>query len=178
VFDLGAGNGALCRALLANGFEVVGMEPDEEGARFARANALGIRIYELTVEDDPVAILADWPGQFDVVVSTEVIEHLYAPDCLPNFARALIRPGGVLLITTPYHGYIKNLVISLFGKWDQHADPLVTGGHIKFFSRRTISALLERCGYEVVAFSGVGRIPFLWKSMVVTARQRQEASHR
>ena len=72
-------------------------------------------------------------------------------------------------MTTPYHGYLKNLAISVIGGWDRHADPLWDGGHIKFFSRRTITRLLNEAGFRVVSFNGVGRLHYLWKSMVVVA---------
>jgi hypothetical protein len=49
------------------------------------------------------------------------------------------------------------------------------GGHIKFWSRNTLSLLLQESGFEVVAFSGVGRFPYLWKSMVLVARKNGHA---
>jgi hypothetical protein len=66
---------------------------------------------------------------------------------------------GYLIITTPYHGYLKNLVISLLNKWDFHFTALRRGGHNKFFSRRTITRLLTDNGFNVVGFSGVGGSP-------------------
>lgn len=107
---------------------------------------------------------------FDAVISTEVIDHLFLPAALPRFARAVLKPGGHLIVTTPYHGYLKNLLICLIGKWDSHHTPLWDGGHIKFWSRRTLTALLEESGFVVVRFMGAGRLPWLWKSMVLAAR--------
>ena len=104
------------------------------------------------------------------MVSTEVIEHLFSPHLLPVFARGMLAPGGVLILTTPYHGYLKNLLLSLFGKWDHHHTALWHGGHVKFWSRATLSTLLEGNGFELIAFHGVGRIPLLWKSMVLVAK--------
>lgn len=169
VLDLGAGNGALCRELVAAGYEVVGVEPDGAGLTIARQHSPGVRFYQLAVDDSPDPVLADYPEGFDVVVSTEVIEHLYAPRQLAAFARAVLRKNGHLLVTTPHHGYLKNLAISLVNGWDRHADPLWDGGHIKLFSRKTITRLLEEGGFRVTHFGGVGRVPRLWKSMVVVA---------
>jgi 2-polyprenyl-6-hydroxyphenyl methylase/3-demethylubiquinone-9 3-methyltransferase len=110
-------------------------------------------------------------GGFDAAVSTEVIEHLYAPHLLPRFAHALVRPGGHLVLTTPYHGYWKNLALSLFDKWDHHHTALWHGGHIKFFSRRTLTRLLTENGWQVRRFRGIGRLPGLWKSMLLVAQR-------
>jgi len=67
---------------------------------------------------------------------------------------------------------LKNLVWSIFNYWDAHHAALWEGGHIKFFSRKTLSKLLETTGFEVVAFRGVRRLPFLWSSMILVARKR------
>lgn len=169
VLDLGAGNGALCHALLLEGYDVVGVEPDAEGVRIARQKCPQAEFYQLAVDDGPAQVLADYPQGFDAVVSTEVIEHLYAPRQLAAFAQGVLRDGGHLVLTTPHHGYLKNLAISLVNGWDRHADPLWDGGHIKLFSRKTITRLLEEEGFRVTRFGGVGRLPPLWKSMLVVA---------
>jgi len=169
VLDLGAGNGALCRAMVEAGYEVVGVEPDAEGIGIARQQCPQAQFYQIGVDDSPDVVRSGHPDGFDIVVSTEVLEHLYAPRRLPAFAHAVLRRGGHLLVTTPYHGYLKNLAISLAGAWDRHADPLWDGGHIKLFSRRTITRLLNEAGFRIVSFGGVGRLPYLWKSMVVVA---------
>lgn len=169
VIDLGAGNGALCRTMAEAGHTVAGIEPDAAGVEIARRQSPQAQIYQLGVDDAPDAVLRDHPDGFDIAVSTEVLEHLYAPRRLPAFAHAVLRRGGHLLVTTPYHGYLKNLAISVVGGWDRHADPLWDGGHIKLFSRRTISLLLNEAGFRIVSFGGVGRAPYLWKSMVVVA---------
>jgi hypothetical protein len=83
----------------------------------------------------------------------------------------VLKPGGYLVLSTPYHGYLKNLALSLTGKWDFHHSPLRDGGHIKFWSRKTLTELLETEGFHVTDFIGVGRIPYLWKSMVIVARK-------
>lgn len=170
VLDLGCGNGALCAELRRRGYDVAGVENDAEGLELARRAAAGIPFYRFGVQDDP-AQLARREPPFDAVVSTEVVEHLYAPHLLPRFAHAVLRPGGHLVITTPYHGYLKNLVLSLSNKWDSHHTALWHGGHIKFWSRRSLSQLLQENGFRVIAFAGLGRMPYLWKSMLLVAQR-------
>lgn len=72
-----------------------------------------------------------------------------------------------MIISTPYHGYIKNLALSVLNRWDRHFFALVEGAHIKFWSKKTLSMLLERNGWSVKKYYGAGRIPFLWKSMIM-----------
>lgn len=172
VLDLGCGNGALCADLASAGFDVVGCDPSEDGIGFARRTHPGIPFHQLGVYDDPAALDG---GGFDVVVSTEVIEHLFLPRSLPRFASAVLRSGGNLILTTPYHGYIKNLALSLSGKWDSHFSPLWDGGHIKFWSQATLSQLLSEEGFSVTEFIGTGRVPYLWKSMILIAHKKSSA---
>lgn len=168
VLDLGCGNGALCRSLHAQGMKVVGAEPSRDGYAVASKLDPDIKIYQLSMSDSPAAIEE---SKFDIVICAEVVEHLYEPELLPRFAAEKLRSDGLLIVTTPYHGYVKNLLIAAFGKWDGHHQPLRTGGHIKFWSRRTLGWLLERNGFRVESFVGVGRIPLLWKSMILVARR-------
>lgn len=171
VMDLGCGNGALCATLSASGYEVVGVEYDAKGVELSKENYPAIPFYRFGVQDDPQELLRQ-EKPFDAVVSTEVIEHLFSPHLLPGFAAAVLPADGYLIISTPYHGYLKNLALSLFGGWDGHHTALWHGGHIKFWSRRSLTTLLTQNGFEVVQFSGVGRLPFLWKSMILVARKR------
>ena len=178
VLDLGAGNGALCGALSNAGYRVTGVEFDEAGCKIAREAHPEVDFYNLGVEDDPAPIIARRERGFDLVVSTEVVEHLYAPRLLPRFARHVLAPDGHLLLTTPYNGYLKNLALSVAGKWDFHLNPLWDGGHIKFWSRASLTTLLEDAGFEIVDFQGVGRVPYLWKSMILIAKMRNQPGHR
>jgi 2-polyprenyl-3-methyl-5-hydroxy-6-metoxy-1,4-benzoquinol methylase len=172
VLDLGCGNGDLCGQLAGAGYDVVGVELDPEGVRIARQANPRVSVYNYGVQDDPQLLLRQEGGRlFDAVVSTEVIEHLYSPHLLPAYARNLLSHDGHLIVSTPYHGYVKNLMLSMFNHWDQHHTPLWHGGHIKFWSAATLTRLLQDSHFRVTGFNGVGRLPYLWKSMILTARR-------
>lgn len=170
VADIGAGNGALCRVIKKSGIDVVGIEYDKKGVDVAQKNNNDIKFYNFGVQDNPLEILAH-ESQFDAIVSTEVVEHLFSPHLLPRYAHPLLKKGGHLVISTPYHGYLKNFAIALLNKWDHHHTALWHGGHIKFWSNATLTQLLEENGFKVTQFYGVGRLPFLWKSMILVAKK-------
>lgn len=174
VLDLGCGNGALSHWLQERGFDVTGCDVDSGGLEIATKGRSGANFKQVGVYNPPELLLVE--NDFDAVVATEVIEHLFLPSALPRFAKSVLEPsgGGYLIVTTPYHGYFKNLLIALSGKWDMHHTPLWEGGHIKFWSRRTLSVLLEENGFEVVGFKGAGRIFGFWKSMILVARFRKD----
>jgi 2-polyprenyl-3-methyl-5-hydroxy-6-metoxy-1,4-benzoquinol methylase len=168
VLDIGCGNGMLCRELADAGCEVVGVEPSASGVAAARQLVPEGVFYERSVYDDPAGIAE---SGFDLVVSTEVIEHLYKPAALLQLAAAKLKADGLLVLSTPYHGYLKNLALSLANGWDRHHAPLSDGGHIKFWSRQTLTGLLEKHGFRVLQFHGAGRLPGLWKAMILVARK-------
>jgi 2-polyprenyl-3-methyl-5-hydroxy-6-metoxy-1,4-benzoquinol methylase len=167
VLDVGCGNGFTCGEFLRRGCKVVGIDLSEQGIELARRNYPAGRFEVLEADQNVLQNLEEEP--FDIVVSTEVVEHLYAPRDWANGCFTALRPGGKFICTSPYHGYLKNLLISLSGGWDKHANPLWDGGHIKLWSRRTLSTLLNEAGFTSLQISGVGRLPGLWMTTVVVA---------
>ena len=108
---------------------------------------------------------------FDTIISTEVVEHLYDPVKFIDFSKKILAPTkGEIMLSTPYHGYLKNLSLALLNKWDAHVDPLWYGGHIKFWSRATLGRLLTNAGFIVTDFRGCGRFPYFWKSMIIKGK--------
>lgn len=169
VLDVGCGNGYTCGEFIKRGCCVVGVDLSEKGIALARAAHPEGRFELISADSDILNQLGE--DAFDLVVSTEVVEHLYAPRQWARACFDALRPGGRMICTTPYHGYLKNLFISFAGKWDKHADPLWDGGHIKLWSKATLSALLREAGFRDVEVRGVGRAPFLWMTMVAVARR-------
>ena len=107
------------------------------------------------------------------MISGDVIEHLYRPADLLECAAELLNPGGWLILSTPYHGYLKNLALSVLGGWDAHHTVGWEGGHIKFFSVKTLSPLVTANGFDIARFHYFGRTLWLWKNMICVARKRR-----
>ncbi|MEO8886325.1 MAG: methyltransferase domain-containing protein [Mucilaginibacter sp.] len=167
ILDLGCGNGYLVNYLISMGYNAYGTDASEKGIAIAKQ----INPDRFFVQDLSTGKLPEQLQQlnFDTIISTEVIEHLYDPLEFVAFCKTILNGKGQLILSTPYHGYLKNLVISIFNKWDTHITPLWVGGHIKFWSRATLSLLLTNAGFTVTDFKGTGRIPYFWKSMLIKA---------
>jgi len=76
----------------------------------------------------------DYPNNnYYIVISTEVIEHLYSTETYLKNIYYCLKPSKYLVLSTPYHGYLKNLLICIINKFDSHFDPIEEGGHIKLF---------------------------------------------
>jgi len=111
VLDVGCGNGAACGEFIRRGCTVVGIDLSRQGIELARRTYPLGRFELLGAERDMLHRLGESP--FDLVVSTEVVEHLYAPRDWAQGCFQALKPGGNLICTTSYHGYLKNLFIAL-----------------------------------------------------------------
>ena len=152
----------------ARGWEVSGVDPSAEGVKFARQKDPEIDLHTGSAYDDLQARF----GRFPLVYSLEVVEHVYAPRDYAKTLLSLMQDDGVAIVSTPYHGYWKNLVMSLTGKMDAHFTALWDHGHIKFWSVKTLTQLFEEVGLEVTRVHRVGRIPVLAKSMVLVLKRK------
>lgn len=169
VLDVGCGNGFLAARYADRGCSVVGIDLSESGIAIARRQSPQARFEVAAADDRLLERLGEQP--FDYVISTEVIEHLYAPDTFVRGIYRALHAGGTAVISTPYHGYGKNLALALTDCFDGHWHPARRGGHIKFWSRKSLIRLLREAGFERCEFRGAGRTPYLWKSMVIAARR-------
>ena len=171
ILDIGCGNGSLALELTRIGFNhLYGTDASENGIEIANRNLKGrFFIQDLNSDELPEELKHI---KFDILISTEVIEHLYDPAAFITFCKAILlkNGGGALVLSTPYHGYLKNLVLSIFNKWDHHHTVFWRGGHIKFWSFNTLSKLLKDNGFKGIEFRGCGRFPYLWKSMIIKAK--------
>lgn len=169
VCDLGCGNGFVASQLSERGYSVLGVDSSLSGIRIARAAYPGVRFEEGSIYDESLGNRLKESS--DCVVAMEVIEHLTAPRKLLELSFRILKPGGHLILTTPYHGYFKNLALSLLNAWDRHFGVHDESGHIKFFSKKTLSTMARGSGFHVVRFRGAGRLPGLWKSMMLVAQR-------
>jgi 2-polyprenyl-6-hydroxyphenyl methylase/3-demethylubiquinone-9 3-methyltransferase len=167
VFDLGCGNGHVAASLAREGYQVAGVDPSTEGIAQAKAAHSHLRLEAGSAYEDLVARF----GRFPAVISLEVVEHVYAPRDYVRTLFDLVEPGGMALVSTPYHGYWKNLALALTGKLDDHFTALWDHGHIKFWSVRTLGELLGDAGFQELRFLRVGRVPVLARSMIACARK-------
>ena len=168
ILDLGCGNGHLVNYLIKQGYNAYGTDASTEGIAIAKEEHPDrFFLQDLSTGSLPVE-LKNIP--FDTIISTEVIEHLYDPEGFIKFCKNALQKNGEIIISTPYHGYWKNLLLAILGKWDSHHSPTWHGGHIKFWSKATLSKLLTDKGFTIIHFKGCGRAPYFWKSMIIKAK--------
>ncbi len=162
VLDLGCGAGRFVAALRAAGVDAVGVELAEAALERARRNVPGADLRLL--EDDGSIPLEH--GSVDLVWCSEVLEHVADGAHLLQEARRVLRTGGRVLVTVPYHGRAKNLAIAL-ARFEAHFDP--QGQHLRFFTRRSLASSLRAAGFAEPAVRAVGGVPLFRETLVARA---------
>ncbi len=135
LLDVGAATGILMDAARARGWRVDGVEPSRWAIAFARER-YGLEIVRGTVEE------ADLPaGAYDAVTCVDVIEHTARPEATLRRVAGLLREGGLAVIVTPDG---RSVAARLAGRRWWHYRP----GHLSYFTKRSLDALVRRCGLE------------------------------
>jgi SAM-dependent methyltransferase len=161
VIDLGCGDGSALAVAAAQypAHRFAGI--DWSAAALQRAQALGLTVVRAGVAA-PGLPVAD--GAADVVIMSELIEHLVDPDGAVAEARRVLRPGGALLLSTPNLAawYNRGLLaagiqpvfseVSLRGVFGRPGQ--VVAGHLRLYTRRALTEFLAASGFRCVAVTG------------------------
>jgi SAM-dependent methyltransferase len=99
LLDVGCGYGLLLDEARRRGYDTVGLELSRDGARHARS--LGLDVREVALESFLQGTNGDSPGEFDVIVLADVLEHLDDPVAAIDVCARLLRERGVLCVVTP-----------------------------------------------------------------------------
>jgi len=161
IVDVGCGDGsALAVAARQNpAHRFAGI--DWSGDALRRASALGLTVLRagVTAPGLPVG-----DGAADVVIMSELIEHLVDPDGAVAEVRRVLRPGGSLLLSTPNLAawYNRGLLavgiqpifseVSLRGVFGRPGS--VVAGHLRLFTRRALTEFLTASGFRCVTVTG------------------------
>lgn len=168
ILDFGCGKGHILSELgkLNPTANLVGLDVSESALKVAHERLPGVQFYY--IEDGGTFPLDD--TSVDFIFTSEVIEHVYDTENAFRELARVLRPGGTLLLTTPYHGLVKNLAITLFG-FDRHFDP--SSPHVRFFTNRSLSRMLERNGLTITRRGYYGRFWPVPHSVYVVAEKRR-----
>ena len=145
LLDVGAGFGTFCEEInkLAVFSKVIAVEPSHDLAETCRRKSLDV--IEKPIEEVDL-------DRASVITNFELIEHLYQPkDFLLACGKAL-RRNGLLIITTPN---IKGFDLLVLGKL---SDNIGGPNHLNYFHPKSLSILLQRCGFEVLEVMTPGKL--------------------
>lgn len=163
VLDVGCGNGHLLFQLRRRFKTLVGLEFSAHRLEQAKVNLSEMTFVPILGSAEEMKAVES--GSIDCVVSADTIEHV--PDVYAA-ARELfrvLRTGGTLVINTPNIAFIKKRALLLLGRFPSTSqsneglgsDILFDGGHLHYFTYRSLSLLLERTGFTIASSIGFGK---------------------
>lgn len=141
LLDCGAAFGTLMQVAKKMGLEPYGIELAPEAAANIMTQFGKERIFNGFFEDALFPEVTAYGG-FDVICMCDFIEHVRQPRAVLKKAFELLRPGGKLVITTPDSNSLSSRIMK--EKWLHQKTE-----HIVLFGRKSLSRLLEECGFEV-----------------------------
>lgn len=163
VLDVGCGSGQLLAYLRDRYEELVGLEYSAHRLDEARRNLAGLPFHGVLGTAEDMRDVAT--ATIDCIVSADVIEHI--PDVYAAAAEMhrVLKPGGTLVINTPNIAYVEKRVLLLAGRFPSTSqaneglgsDVLFDGGHLHYFTFRSLRLLLERAGFVMTKRRAYGK---------------------
>jgi 2-polyprenyl-3-methyl-5-hydroxy-6-metoxy-1,4-benzoquinol methylase len=150
VLDVGCGCGATGQYLKSHFQvkEVVGIEMNPEMAQQART------ILDQVIIDDVQKM--DLPYErnyFDCIICADILEHLYDPWSVLIKLKNHLKDAGCLLLSVPNVQHWSMIARLLAGRWDYRDEGILDSTHIRFFTRKSLRGLIERCGFQIEKMS-------------------------
>lgn len=154
ILDIGCGGGIVSEPLAKLGANVTGIDPAEENITAAKLHAeksdLAIGYLATTVEE-----IAARSETFDVVIASEVVEHVADLDLFIGCAAKAVKPGGLLIVTT-INRTLKSFALAIVGaEYVLRWLPMGTHRWDKFIRPEELDRAIAASGLEVVEESGI-----------------------
>lgn len=151
VLDIGCASGGLLALLRSRAGHLAGLELSAAAAHAAAQVA--DHVVQGALEDPELPFEAD---SFDLVVLADVLEHLTDPAAGLARAASWCRPdGGAVLVSVPNIAHWQARLTLLRGHWPQEDSGTFDAGHLRWFTRDALAALLDEAGLRSVALHAI-----------------------
>lgn len=174
LLDIGTGRGEILKQAIARGWDVSGVEPSEGFADYTERET-GIKIRREPVEKCGFA-----DEEFDVVMLSAVLEHLYNPDEVVAEISRITRRGGLFYFDVPNEKglffKVGNIYQRLKGsEWCVNLSPTFTPFHVFGFSPKSVKMLLAKHSFGVKKFGVFGGMSIVPETLDGSFRGKIEA---
>lgn len=168
ILDIGCGTGEVLGEItkLNPKTKIIGVDVSKYAIKTASKKLPNSKFY--LAKDGEKLPIKD--GSIDFIICLDVIEHIYDVQSIFREFKRTLKPGGKILITTPYYGLIKNIVIVLTC-FDRIFNPFA--GHIRFFTKKTLLKATKQINFQVTKIGYFGRFYPLWNGMYLVATKRR-----
>jgi|TARA_R100000501_G_scaffold10060_1_gene19729 2-polyprenyl-6-hydroxyphenyl methylase/3-demethylubiquinone-9 3-methyltransferase len=156
--DVGCGGGILTECLARLGGTVTGIDAAEQSIEVARVHAGGQGLaidYRLAAAE----VLVQEGAKFDLITCMEVVEHVADVPAFLSSLRSLLKPGGLLVFSTPNRTAMSFGVMIVGAEWLLRLLPRGTHEWDRFLTPDELSAALEQADFHVGEIEGISLDP-------------------
>ena len=164
--DYGCGSGKILEEIISinPNNKYIGIDVSKEALKRAERKKINAKFY-LTADGKRIPLKT---GSIDFVTALDVIEHVYDTKTAFQEFHRILKRGGRIIISTPYHSLIKNLFIIFLG-FEKVFDPL--GHHIRFFTVQSLTRCMKLSGFKIEKIGYFGRFFPLWRGFYIVAKK-------
>ena len=150
VLDVGCGDGFFTAQILQhfNLKYVYGLDISSKAIDLAR-----LKNPEISFRQGALNHIPEETNSIDSVTMVEVIEHLVDIEGTLKELFRVMKPGGILLITTTDFNWLKQVIIAIFF-FEKYFYP--TNPHIRFFKKSTLADILSKNGFSLIKYAWNG----------------------
>mgnify|MGYP000848132914 CR=1 FL=1 len=160
VLDLGSGEGALSQRLVDLGYTIYAADINQDDFKCDKAIFLQVDFNDESAINE---LKTHYKDYFDIVLGVEVIEHLENPWQYIRLLKSLLKPDGLLLVTTPNTAsWFSRLVFLRHGKFHGFFDYNLSYGHIAPISPWELKLIMSREGFKDIHIEPAGTLPDIW----------------
>jgi SAM-dependent methyltransferase len=173
VLDIGCGDGWLLYQFRNRFSHLVGLEYSQGRLDVAHAKLKGLAFTGVCGSAENMHSIES--NSIDHIVCADVIEHIPDVYQAADEMFRVLRPGGHAVINTPNIAFVKKRLRLLAGRFPSTSQPneghgsdiLYDGGHLHYFTYRSLRVLLQRSGFSVVremGFGPLGKLHDVWRT--------------
>jgi hypothetical protein len=167
---LGIGQGALplCLDLHSAGYTVAVMNPNENSTANPGELTPAYRFHSPIIEfgrDQTKTV------NFNMAIIIESGKPFLNLSTLIEFATSRLQSGSVILLSIPYHSYLKNLLITMSQWWNLFYPAARLDNPMQYWSRKNLKTLLELNGLSIIEHIGVRSPSLQWEALIIVARK-------
>lgn len=165
ILDVGCGYGQNGEEMIKRGNIVFGVDILPIAIEKAKSRLTYAAVADFSrPETIPEAIKRE---QFDLVVFSDILEHVYDPMSLIRNAIPMMKENAILLVSVPNIANWLSRLKLFFGHWEYTVSGVMDRTHIRFFTLKSVKQLIQTAGFDVI---NVSATPYFLRAFGVQVR--------
>ena len=150
ILDVGCGFGLLSKELKKN-YPKLNLYGIEHAKKASQSSQKILKLLQCNIEDMALIKRKLKTQKFDVIIFSDVLEHLYDPVGIIKFYQSLLKQDGTIVVSVPNIANIFSRIALLFGYFNYSETGVMDKTHIRFFNRKNLKQLAKESDLKIVS---------------------------